>query len=67
LHLSNAFLTLTAGKGTMSGLLLGYPPGGPWGASCITPAVKLSLERALDFINDDELVETTPSRFRMRK
>ncbi len=33
----------------------------------LTPATKLSLEQALDFINDDELVEVTPSTFRLRK
>ncbi|MBM2826857.1 MAG: GTP-binding protein TypA [Dehalococcoidia bacterium] len=33
----------------------------------LTPSVKLSLEEALDFINDDELVEVTPSSFRLRK
>jgi hypothetical protein len=29
--------------------------------SCPTPAVKLSLEQSLDFIEPDELVEVTPS------
>jgi GTP-binding protein len=33
----------------------------------LTPAVKLSLEQALDFIKDDELVEVTPKSFRLRK
>ncbi len=33
----------------------------------LTPSVKLSLEQALDFINDDELVEVTPASFRLRK
>ncbi len=33
----------------------------------LTPAVKFSLEQALDFINADELVEITPSSFRLRK
>ncbi|MBI4497240.1 MAG: translational GTPase TypA [Chloroflexi bacterium] len=33
----------------------------------LTPAVKLSLEQALDFINEDELVEVTPQSFRLRK
>ena len=33
----------------------------------LTPSVKLSLEQALDFINDDELVEVTPSNIRLRK
>ena len=33
----------------------------------LTPAVKLSLEQALDFIEPDELVEVTPLAYRLRK
>ncbi len=33
----------------------------------LTPAVKFSLEQALEFINDDELVELTPVSIRVRK
>ncbi len=33
----------------------------------LTPPRKLSLEEALEFIKDDELVEITPAAFRMRK
>ena len=33
----------------------------------LTPPVKLSLEQALEFINDDELVEVTPESIRIRK
>jgi GTP-binding protein len=33
----------------------------------LTPPVKLSLERAIDFINKDELVEVTPENIRLRK
>ena len=33
----------------------------------LTPPVKHSLERALEFINDDELVEITPKNIRIRK
>ncbi len=33
----------------------------------LTPAVKLSLEQALEFIEDDELVEVTPKAIRLRK
>ena len=33
----------------------------------LSPAIKLSLEDALDFIADDELVEVTPQNFRLRK
>jgi len=33
----------------------------------IVPARKLSLEQAIEFINDDELVEVTPKTIRLRK
>ncbi len=33
----------------------------------LTPYIKLSLEQALEFIDDDELVEVTPSSIRIRK
>lgn len=33
----------------------------------LTPPVRYSLEQALDFIEDDELVEVTPHRIRIRK
>ncbi|NEX14031.1 MAG: translational GTPase TypA [Prosthecochloris sp.] len=33
----------------------------------LTPPKKLTLEQALDFINDDELVEVTPQNIRIRK
>jgi GTP-binding protein len=33
----------------------------------LTPPIRLSLERALEFIADDELVEVTPSSIRLRK
>ena len=33
----------------------------------LTPPLKLSLEQALGFINDDELVEVTPKTIRLRK
>ncbi|MBW8369178.1 MAG: translational GTPase TypA [Arenimonas sp.] len=33
----------------------------------LIPAVKLSLEQALEFIDDDELVEVTPVAIRLRK
>ena len=33
----------------------------------LTPPINLSLEQALEFINDDELVEVTPSNIRIRK
>ena len=33
----------------------------------LTPAEKFSLERAIEFIEADELVEATPHNIRMRK
>jgi GTP-binding protein len=33
----------------------------------LTPPIKFSLEQALEFIEDDELVEVTPSAIRIRK
>ena len=33
----------------------------------LTPAIKMSLEQALEFIDDDELVEVTPKAVRLRK
>ena len=33
----------------------------------LTPALQMSLEEALDFISDDEIVEVTPENIRLRK
>lgn len=33
----------------------------------LTPPIRLSLEQAIEFINDDELVEVTPDAIRLRK
>ncbi len=33
----------------------------------LTPAIRMSLEQALEFIDDDELVEVTPESLRLRK
>jgi GTP-binding protein len=33
----------------------------------LTPAIRMSLEQALEFIEDDELVEVTPKQIRLRK
>jgi GTP-binding protein len=37
------------------------------GITILAPAVKMSLEQALDWINDDELLEVTPKDIRLRK
>ena len=36
-------------------------------AIALTPPIKMSLEQALEFIEDDELVEVTPGEIRLRK
>ena len=36
-------------------------------AVVLTPPVRVTLEYALEFINDDELVEVTPESIRIRK
>ena len=36
-------------------------------AVMLTPAIRLTLEQALEFIEDDELVEITPTAIRLRK
>jgi GTP-binding protein len=33
----------------------------------LIPPIKMSLERSIDFINKDELVEVTPLNIRLRK
>ena len=33
----------------------------------LTPAIRMTLEQALEFIDDDELVEVTPASIRLRK
>ena len=36
-------------------------------AKRLNATVRMSLEEALEFISDDELVEVTPQNFRLRK
>jgi GTP-binding protein len=36
-------------------------------ALTLSPAIRLTLEQALEFIDDDELVEITPAAIRVRK
>ena len=33
----------------------------------LTPPIRMSLEQALEFIDEDELVEVTPQSIRLRK
>ena len=36
-------------------------------AILLTPPIRMTLEQALEFIDDDELVEVTPDSIRLRK
>lgn len=36
-------------------------------ATTLSPPIKMTLEQALEFIDDDELVEVTPLSIRLRK
>ena len=36
-------------------------------AVILTPVVPITLEKAIEFIKEDELVEVTPKNIRMRK
>ena len=36
-------------------------------AITLTPPIRMTLEQALEFIDDDELVEVTPNHIRLRK
>jgi GTP-binding protein len=33
----------------------------------LTPVIPLTLEKAIEFINEDEMVEVTPKSIRLRK
>jgi GTP-binding protein len=33
----------------------------------LTPPIEMSLDKSLDFLNDDELLEVTPQNLRLRK
>ena len=47
---------------------LPYPPRDPRDEAIrLIPPRKLGLEQAIEFINDDELVEVTPKNIRLRK
>jgi len=56
-------------------IFVGYPPALVFARRCgvtmkgmvRTPPVRYSLEQALEFIDDDELLEVTPNHIRLRK
>jgi GTP-binding protein len=63
-HTKDNDLTVSMGK---TKKLSNVRASGSDDALSLTPYTKLSLEQAIDFINDDELVEVTPDSIRIRK
>ena len=64
LHSRANDLTVNALKGKQ---LTNMRASGTDEAQVLTPPIRFSLEQALEFINDDELVEVTPQSIRIRK
>ena len=64
LHTRSNDLTVNAIKGKQ---LTNVRASGTDEALTLTPAIKHTLEQALEFIEDDELVEVTPESIRLRK
>ncbi|MBL0029473.1 MAG: translational GTPase TypA [Rhodanobacteraceae bacterium] len=64
IHAKDNDLTVNAIKGKQ---LTNFRASGKDDALALTPPVKFSLEQALEFIEDDELVEVTPNAIRLRK
>ncbi|GGO71593.1 translational GTPase TypA [Bowmanella pacifica] len=64
IHSRDNDLTVNALKGKQ---LTNVRAAGTDEALTLTPPVRMTLERALEFIDDDELVEVTPNHIRLRK
>ncbi|MBY5923295.1 translational GTPase TypA [Ferrimonas balearica] len=64
IHSRDNDLTVNALKGKQ---LTNVRAAGTDEAQTLTPPIQLTLERALEFIDDDELVEVTPESIRIRK
>jgi GTP-binding protein len=64
IHAKDNDLTVNALKAKQ---LTNFRAAGKDDALTLTPPVKMSLEQALEFIEDDELVEVTPKAIRLRK
>lgn len=64
IHTRNNDLTVNALKGKQ---LTNIRAAGTDENIVLTPPIKLTLEQALEFIDDDELVEVTPNSIRIRK
>lgn len=64
IHSRDNDLTVNALKGKQ---LTNVRASGTDDAQVLVPPIKMTLEQALEFINDDELVEVTPESIRIRK
>lgn len=64
IHSRDNDLTVNALKGKQ---LTNVRASGTDEAQVLTPAIKMTLEQAMEFIDDDELVEVTPENIRVRK
>lgn len=64
IHTRNKDLVVNVMKGKQ---LTNVRASGTDEAVSLTPSIKLDLEQALEFIDDDELVEVTPNNTRIRK
>ncbi|GAK16233.1 LOW QUALITY PROTEIN: GTP-binding protein TypA/BipA [Vibrio sp. JCM 19053] len=64
IHSRDNDLTVNALKGKQ---LTNVRASGTDDAQVLTPPIKMTLEQALEFIDDDELVEVTPESIRIRK
>ncbi len=64
IHSRDNDLTVNALKGKQ---LTNVRASGTDEAQTLVPPVKMSLEQALEFIDEDELVEVTPESIRIRK
>ena len=64
IHSKDNDLTVNALRGKQ---LTNFRASGKDDDECLIPPIKMSLEQALEFIEDDELVEVTPMAIRLRK
>jgi len=64
IHSRDNDLTVNALKGKQ---LTNVRASGTDEAQTLVPPIRMSLEQALEFIDDDELVEVTPESIRIRK
>ena len=60
-------MTVLASAGEPTGIWVRWPGGGIITAPIPRAAREMTLDFALEFIDDDELVEITPKNIRLRK